>query len=68
MHSCVTIIHQLQNGLIVEVSLDLFGNVRGQEEEAFDYLTTKLLDYLMNVMYYVYVMLSLSSIQNNLRS
>lgn len=46
----------------MEVSLDLFVNVRGQEEEAFVYLTTKLLDYLMNVMYYVYVMLSLSSI------
>lgn len=39
MNSCVTIIHPLQNGLIVEVSLDLFGNVRGQEDEAFDYLT-----------------------------
>lgn len=34
----------------MEVSLDLFGNVRGQREEAFVYLTTKSLDYLMNVL------------------
>lgn len=36
MNSCVTIIHPLQNGLRVEVSLDLFGNVRGQEDKVTD--------------------------------
>lgn len=41
-----SLIRPLLNGLIVEVSLDLFGNVRGQEEEAFVYLTTKLLDFI----------------------